>query len=343
MGTTIGTIARLFFRRPAQWGAAALLIAAVCCSSPSELTLKKDELLTCAATGAMDGRPGAVVVMDVRTGRIRAMVQEETAVGWAFPPGSLVKLVTAWKGIEEGSFGPETRFVCSGSALLSGIQYQCWYPPGHGDLDLVHAIAYSCNLYFLSLGDRIGPDSTYRALAELGFGKKTGINLPGEEAGRLDPPAEGLGRRYLIGDTDAVTATPVQVITYLSALVNGGSVWVPTVTDTAGEIAAFSPKLARRIDVSRAGPVIVKGMRDAASYGTATNAAVEGHEIMGKTGTGSLLGAPWATHAWFLGFAPAESPEIAVVVFLYRGMGGRDAAPVAREVFRAYFDEDGVP
>jgi penicillin-binding protein 2 len=326
------------FRRPARWGAALLLITVIGCSPSPKRTLEKDGLLLSAAAAALDGRPGAVVVMDVRTGRIRAMTDEGTAARMAFPPGSLVKLVTAWKGIEEGAIDPETRFVCRGSADLAGIRYRCWYPPGHGDLDLVHGIAYSCNLYFLSLGDTVSLDATYRGLIELGFGKKTGINIPGEEIGKVSPPTDTRDRNYLIGDTDAVAATPVQVITYLSAMVNGGNIWVPKVTYSSREIAAFRPTLARSINVSRAGPIIAKGMRDAVGYGTATEAAVAGHEIMGKTGTGAVVDAPWATHAWFLGFAPAESPEIAVIVFLSHGMGGRDAAPVAKEVFRAYFE-----
>jgi cell division protein FtsI/penicillin-binding protein 2/regulator of extracellular matrix RemA (YlzA/DUF370 family) len=333
---------RFLHRRLGPWGAAALFIALVSCSPSPEATLEKDTRLREAAIDAMDGRPGAVVIMEVGTGRIRAMTGEETAVEWAFPPGSLIKLVTAWKAMEEGTLSPGKRFVCTGSARFSETEYPCWYPPGHGDLDLVHGIAYSCNLYFLSLGDTVPADTTYRGLAELGFGKKTGVNLPGEAAGRVSPPG-GPGRDYLIGNTDTVTATPLQVITYLSALVNGGSVWVPAVTGSSDEIASFSPRLARRIDASRAAPVIAKGMRDAVRYGTATMAAVERHEVMGKTGTGTLLGVPWETHGWFLGFAPAEAPEIAIVVFLYRGMGGEDAAPVAREVFREYFEEGANP
>jgi len=333
---------RFPFRRLGPWGAAALFIAVISCSPSSEAVFEKDLLLETAAIEAMDGRPGAVVVMDTGTGRVRAMAGEETAVGWAFVPGSLIKLVTAWKALEEGTLSPDRRFTCGGSALFSGTEYPCWYPPGHGDLDLVHAIAFSCNLYFLSLGDVVSPETTYRGLVELGFGTRTGINLPGEVSGRVRPP-DGLGRYYLIGNTDAAVATPLQVITYLSALVNGGNVWVPAVTRSADEIAAFRPRLARRVDVSRAAPIIAKGMRDAATYGTAVPAAIEGHEVMGKTGTGALLGAPWETHGWFLGFAPADHPEIAVVVFLYRGMGGEDAAPVARSVFRAYFGEGGEP
>lgn len=330
------------FRRLGPWGAAALFIAVISCSPPSEAVFEKDLSLETAAIEAMDGRPGAVVVMDTGTGRIRAMVGEETAVGWAFTPGSLVKLVTAWKALEEGTLTPDRRFTCGGSALFSGTQYPCWYPPGHGDLDLVHAIAFSCNLYFLSLGDTVSPDTTYRGLVGLGFGTRTGINLPGEAAGRVSPSG-GAGRDYLIGNTDAVVATPLQVLTYLSALVNGGNVWVPTVTRSADEVKAFRPRLARKVDVSRAATVIVKGMRDAVAYGTAAPAGVEGHEVMGKTGTGALLGARWETHGWFLGFAPADRPEIAVVVFLYRGMGGEDAAPVAGSVFRAYFGEGTNP
>lgn len=329
------------FRRLAPLGAAALFIVGASCTPPAEGILATDVRLTEAAEAAMDGRPGAVIVMDVRTGRIRAMVGEEAAVRWAFPPGSLVKLVTTWKALDERLVAPETRFVCRGSAWFPDGERLCWYPPGHGDLDLVHAIAYSCNLYFLSLADTVSPEATYRGLAELGFGKKTGINLPGEAAGRLSSTSGGRG--YLIGDTDAVTATPLQVVTYLSALINGGSVWVPTVTGSADEIAAFKPTLARRVEVRRAAPIILKGMRDAVAYGTATEAAVEDHEIIGKTGTGELLRIPWETHAWFLGFAPTDCPEIGVVVFLSRGMGGKDAAPIAREVFRAYFAEDNDP
>jgi cell division protein FtsI/penicillin-binding protein 2 len=340
---TTGVYVRALFRRPLRWGAAALLLVAVGCScSPDEL-FREDARLRAAAVEALDGRPGAVIVLDVGTGRVRAIAGEDTAVRWPFHPGSLVKLVTVWKGMEEGTLDPGYRFTCRGAALFSGTEYHCWYPPGHGDLDLVRGIAYSCNLYFLSLGDRMSPVDTYRGLAELGFGKKTGVNLPGEVSGSLAGPADGTDRRYLIGDTDAVTATPLQVITYLSALVNGGSVWVPVVTGTPDEIAVFRPRLARKIGVMRAAPVLVKGMRDAVTYGTAVKAAVEGHEVMGKTGTAGLPGAPWETHGWFLGFAPAESPRVAVLVFLYRGMGGPDAAPTAARVFRAYFDEETGP
>jgi cell division protein FtsI/penicillin-binding protein 2 len=230
--TTTGVYVRALFRRPLRWGAAALLLVAVGCScSPDEL-FREDARLRAAAVEALDGRPGAVIVLDVGTGRVRAIAGEDTAVRWPFHPGSLVKLVTVWKGMEEGTLDPGYRFTCRGAALFSGTEYHCWYPPGHGDLDMVRGIAYSCNLYFLSLGDRMSPVDTYRGLAELGFGKKTGVNLPGEVSGSLAGPADVTDRRYLIGDTDAVTATPLQVITYLSALVNGGSVWVPAVTGT---------------------------------------------------------------------------------------------------------------
>jgi penicillin-binding protein 2 len=328
---------RSLFRRPLIGGVALLFLLAPGCGPGPGQALKNDALLEKAATDALAGRAGAVIVMDVKTGRIRAMVGRDIATRWAFPPGSLVKLVSVWKGIEERRISPETRFRCTGSAVISGTTYECWYPPGHGDLNLVRGIAYSCNLYFLSLAETLGADATHRGLSELGFGEKTGINLPQEETGRLFPPDPAFAREYVIGDTDNVTATPLQVIVYLSALVNGGSVWVPRVTPTEEDIGSFSPKLKKKVDVSRAAPILAEGMRDAAAYGTAVKGAPEGHEIMGKTGTGEFLGSSWATHAWFLGFAPVDNPEIAVVVFLYHGRGGEDAAPVAREVFRVYF------
>jgi penicillin-binding protein 2 len=328
-------------RRLPYVGVAVLLLLSWGCGGRASETERMDRLLAAAAAKALGDRTGAVVVMDVKTGRIRAIAGEDVAVGWAFPPGSLVKLVTVWEGLEEEKISPDTRFTCTGKAVLSGKEFTCWYPPGHGELDLVHGIAYSCNIYFFSLAEIIGPDVTYRGLVRLGFGERTGVNLPMEEPGRLLPSDPVLSHEYVIGDTDKVTATPLQVITYFSALVNGGKVFVPTVTPTPRDVARFVPTLKKTIDVSRAAPIIARGMRGAATYGTATEASVEGHEIMGKTGTGGFLGSDWATHAWFVGFAPADDPRIGVVVFLYRGTGAVDAAPAAREVFRTFFGEGG--
>jgi penicillin-binding protein 2 len=316
--------------------------------------LEMDRKLYEAAEKGLGDVKGAVIVTDPTTGRIRAVVERGVSILEPYPPGSLVKLVTVWVGLERGLISPETVYGCTGSVTLSGRELTCWYHGGHGELNLVKAICYSCNVYFYNVAERMGAVYTYLGLKELGFGGATGIELSGgggldgvESRGTLLPPDPALFHDYVIGDTDLIAATPLQVITYLSALVNGGRVFRPCITKTKEELSSFTPKMVRRVEVSRSEGVIKEGMLGAIRFGTAVKAGrgvIDGGiEVIGKTGTGGFSGTDTATHGWFLGFAPKERPEIGVLVFVYRGTGGEDAAPIAREVFRAYFgiEDDG--
>jgi len=304
-----------------------------------------DEEIAKAAREALDGVDGVAVVMDLDTGRILALeggaVDDTEQLGAldlaarrAFPPGSLVKLVTAWKALESGAVTGDETFFCDGSVLSPGSDVSCWDPRGHGNLDLVRAISVSCNLYFADMGDALGADGTYRGLLELGFSKKTGIPIGSEVPGRVEPPPGGDDAAYAAGDGPWVTATPLQVLTGIAALVNGGVLLTPyrSGPDDADE---FMPPRGR-VEVTVSRDILREGMREAVKNGTAKKAAVDGMEILGKTGTGGFMDGSGLTHGWFVGFAPADRPEIGVVVFIYRGLGGEDAAPVAHDIFSAY-------
>ena len=303
--------------------------------------LKKDSLLYEASIEALGDKEGAIVINDPSSGRIRAILGEELAVRSAFPPGSLIKLVTVWAGLEDGVIDPNMVFECNESVLLSGKHFSCWDTRGHGQLDLIRAISHSCNVYFYNLSHITGAERTYLALRDLGFGEKTGINIKMEDSGGILPPGSDDIEDYAIGDTDKITATPTQVITYLSALVNGGKIFYPKVTPDKRAIASFEPKIKKVVGVSRSETVIKRGMLEAVKYGTASRANIEDFKIIGKTGTGGFLGSSDRTHGWFIGFHPQKNPEIGVLVFIYRGTGGEDAAPVARDIFEEYFRIEG--
>ena len=333
----------------------------------------QDKSLHDAAITALGDREGAIIIIDPRSGRVRAIVGggsvenggdggdgvsgvggvddgdrvvlsgEDIAVRMSFPPGSLVKLVTAWAGLESGAIDPDTVYECTGKVEFDGEggAFSCWDPRGHGELNLVSAIAYSCNIYFYNLAGVTGAMPTYDALKRLGFGEKTGINLSGEVEGTIIPPDPDHFRDYVIGDTDNITATPLQIIVSLSALVNGGYLFVPRVVETPEEICDFIPEIKRKVEVNRSLAILKTGMLESVRYGTGKPSGIEGIDIFSKTGTGGFVGPVKKTHGWFVGFAPARMPEIAVLVFVYRGRGSEDAAPIAREVFEAYFEMTG--
>ena len=167
-----------------------------------------------------------------------------------------------------------------------------------------------------------------------------------------------LGETWTIGDTynfaigqGFVATTPLQMVGVTTAIANGGDVMVPRVVrevvDATGKtILPIAPKVARHLSISDDNLATFReGMRQAVSWGTANSAAVSGVSVAGKTGTAEfgpdLGGGTYASHAWFTGFAPAEDPEIAVVVFLEQGNGAKNAAPLAGRILNYYFHRGG--
>lgn len=273
-----------------------------------------------AATRALGGRAGCVVAMDPRDGRLLALVNPRTAVGTAYPIGSLAKLVTAMAGLSAGVVDGSRVLTCRGRE--NGRI--CWHV--HGRVGLEEAIAQSCSLYFFRVGLDLGDDRLMRAFRRAGFGHSTGSGLAGEQAGTLRSPRNRLELEDLAyGDTAALQATPLQVASFIGGIANGGSRLRPNLgPGNAGPLGMVG-------DV-RSVEQVKSGMRRAVLAGSAREANVPSLSIFGKTGTATHVTAPHRRHGWFAGF----SDGLVVVAFLKDGTGYTSAAPVARRVFEAW-------
>lgn len=209
-------------------------------------------------------------------------------------------------------------------------------------LNLTEAIAYSCNYYFGSLGERLNEPAFVSVLSEFGFGRKTGINADGESPGKL--LRNGWRPQNAIGESDNFLATPIQIINAYSALMNGGHLLMPIVAGPSHFVPQPQANLTIKEDQRE---IIVKGMRGAVRYGTAETAGLyklPGY-IFGKTGTATQING-FRSQGWFIGFASDASEEndsrggpervkLAVLVFLARAHGS-EAAEIARPIFEAF-------
>jgi len=277
----------------------------------------------------------------------------------SYAPGSIFKLIMAAAGLESGFLGEGTFVDCEGTAVYYGRVFHC-VKDGHGRIGLENAIAKSCNIFFYELGRRLGISRIAEHAAILGLGEKTGIDLPGERSG-IVPSPEWKRRTqeepWFLGETipvsigqGALSATPLQILRAVSAFANGGILVTPHLLYSAekSEVNQEWPK--PQIPVSESSlRRIREGMwRSVNHAGTGYNAAIPGLGICGKTGTAQIVSketqkrVPGVAddHAWFAGFSTKENPEIAVVVFVeHGGTGGAAAAPLARKMFKAFYDK----
>jgi penicillin-binding protein 2 len=269
-----------------------------------------------ASRRAVAGTAGAVVAMDPRTGRVLAVVNPARALFNAYTPCSVFKIVVAIAGLSEGVITPETTHVC---------QKGCWMWPGHGTIDLRRALAVSCNPYFERVGEQLGYERIQKYAHLLGLGEPTGVNLTGETAGRVpvSVPPEAVG--HLSSHAAGIATSAMQLAVLLSATINGGVVFQPQV----GGPDAFVPKERWRLPEGTRTDGLTEGFISAVNEGSATSAFDPDVMVAGKTGTCSSLG-------WFASFAPADNPELVLVVFLPRG-SGHAASAVAGRIYQQLY------
>jgi penicillin-binding protein 2 len=282
---------------------------------------------------------------------------QNRAIQNSYSPGSVFKLIMAHTGLEEGLLDDDPAVVCHGSAIYYGRVFHCADKKGHGALRLEQAIARSCNIFFYELGRRLGISKIAEHAHALGLGERTGVDLPGERIGVMPSPEWKLNAqhsKWYLGETisvsigqGAVSTTPLQITRAVSAIATGGLVATPHLllrAETGGGVKWPVRRIAITEERTRR---IREGMWESVnSGGTGHNAAIPGLDICGKTGTVQVVGnenkqlmrEDSEDHSWFAGFASRDNPEIAVVVFIeHGGKGGVVAAPVAKEVFAAYF------
>ncbi len=338
---------------------------------------------------------GAAVVMKVQTGEILGMtskpsfdpnlfssgisVQEwrklilnnqhplqNKAIDGQYPPGSIYKIVAAYAALEEKAVTPEETVFCPGYFKMGRRRYRCWNRGGHGDVNLHDALVQSCDVYFYTVGTRMGIDTLSRYAKMLGLGDLTHINLIGEKPG-LAPTKEwklkNRGEEWLIGETVSASigqgfnlVTPLQHARLVATMANGGMVLKPylvrKIMDKDGRVVKdIFPDIQHKLESH---PNTIPAIREALlgvvneNRGTGRRARLKKIKVAGKTGTAQVVrmkAGPqdkdipykYRDHAWFVGFAPYENPEIAVAVIVeHGGHGGSAAAPLVRQIIEAY-------
>lgn len=312
-----------------------------------------DAALQQAATDALGQRQGTIIVMDAQSGRIRALVNPHAAFAEAAMPGSTMKPFTALAALRAGLIDPDSRTVCPGRFTGLDFSLPCVHADHLPPFTPSQAIAYSCNYYFATLGQRLGRDDLIQTLRSFGFGQ---LAAPSEVAGSLRPCEIGntarmahraaaqsdCSARAAVGESDHVQVTPIQLLTAYTALVNGGHLFQPRLRNDGQPDAIERAK----IEINpRHRAIIADGMAGAVRYGTARHAHLDSLPlyILGKTGT-SIPPKGFRANGWFVGFAAGPQPkgepqaadiDLAVLVLVQRSHGA-DAAALSRSIFEAY-------
>lgn len=344
----------------------------------------------------MSDQVGTVIAMEPKTGKILAILNnpsfdpeifargvsteewnrlindpnhplEDKALKGQYPPGSTFKMIPALGALKENFVTPWSQFYCSGSLKVGGRKFRCHKPGGHGFVDLHKAIVYSCDVYFYSIGIKLGIERLAKYARIFEFGKPTGLNINDEKSGLV--PDEiwkqkrfGKQSSWVIGDTASYSIgqgfgliTPIQLAKYTAAIANNGYIIKPYIvekiqnvegqivelhkTETTSKLP-FSKDQLKAIQYGMLGVVEEKG-------GTAYASRIKDIQMAGKTGTAQVIRQEanaldsikkeFQDHAWFTAYAPFENPQIVVSVLIeHGGHGGSVAAPIAKNIIQKY-------
>ena len=340
------------------------------------IDVKTGELLSMVSLPTFDGN---VFSGPITEGTLLDLIESpgkplvNHAISDRYAPGSTFKTIVASAALQEGIASTSTTIVSRGYINVENefdpnvvYVYRDWAPLGV--LDFYDGIAMSSNVYFYYLAGGFA-DEGFRGLGAekvaeyaraFGLGSLTGIDVAGESDGLVPDPdwkRETLGETWTIGDTynfgigqGYVATTPIQMLRAITAIANGGTLVTPHVVaeyeDSLGNTLEALAPASSTVPVDAANLQYVReGMRQSVTSGVASNASVAGVAVAGKTGTAEFGAVrddgTYETHGWFVGYAPADDPEIAIVVFLQRGVGGSDASPAAARIFDYYYSGDG--
>ena len=351
-----------------------------------------------AAEEALGARAGAVVAMDPGTGEIIALTSHPNydpnlfprgiapkdwvrlsndpshplynrAIQSVYPPGSTFKVIVSLAGLDSGLIKLDDKVTCAGSIKSGKKSFRCWKKEGHGTLTFHRGLVESCDVYFYTMGDRIGFDRVAQYARNMGLGSITGVSLTDEKAGLIPTVAwkkEKVGEPWYPADNymnsigqGFILVSPIQACQMIGAIANGGLFYKPyllkqTRNRETGVVKKTRPDRKGRIILDSAAlEEVRKALFGVVNEpgGTAHGAATPLATVAGKTGTaqviaqkipGQKLFGKQQDHAWFIAYAPAEKPQIAVAVLVeHGGHGGAAAAPIARKVIEEYLKNDG--
>lgn len=363
------------------------------------LTLTLDERVQQVAENYFQNRVGSAVALDPKTGQILALVsapsydpnlfsRRMTGAQWAsivdnpfrplqnraiqnvYSPGSAFKVFLAAEGLAQGYVTPETKVFCPGYAVFYGRAFRCHKKGGHGWVNLHDAIRESCDIYFYTLGKKMGIDKIAEAARKFGFGQPTGLDLPNEKSGLV--PSEAWSEKvrkthWYPSETISVAigqgpilVSAVQLARGLAGLINDGRfprphLFLSAQDPQSGSRFEYVNETEERMKID---PAVAARIEDAMwavvnePGGTAYSSRLPGADLCGKTGSvqvvaqkdtkkESSLPLEKRDHAWFIGFAPRHDPKIVVVVFVEHGQHGSSAAaPLAHDMVATYL---GIP
>lgn len=261
-----------------------------------------------------------------------------------YEPGSVFKIITTASAFEEGVVTLNDQFFCPGYKLVEDRRIHCHKRTGHGSEDFTQGIMNSCNPVFIELGLRIGVDSFYKYFKQFGLLERTGIDLPGEAVTIMhDKKNVGPVELATVSFGQSFQVTPIQLTTTVSSLINGGNRITPhfgvSVRDDQGNLVeTLRYDVKEGIVSSETSAILRDVLEKVVSEGSGKNARIEGFSIGGKTATSQTL--PRSANKYissFLGFAPADNPQVLVMVIINdpQGIyyGGTIAAPVAKDIF----------
>jgi penicillin-binding protein 2 len=292
----------------------------------------EDLIIRRAAVEALGPYNGSVVVVDPSNGRILTMVNQRIALGGGFQPCSTVKISVALAGLAEKAVDPTEK------VRLGGMR-----------MDMTYALAHSNNLYFATLGEKLGYQKVAYYAHLFGYGEKAGLNIPGEQPGHYPqaPPKNG-GVGMLTSFGEEIQQTPLQLAALMSAIANGGTLYYLQYPHTPEEVQNFEPKVKRDLNIANVLPGVREGMLAAVLYGTGRLSYDAGGDEtpLGKTGTCDDHTNP-SRIGWFVSYADETHPKIALAVLLRgntRRVKGPTAAQVAGGIYRRlraqnYFSE----
>jgi penicillin-binding protein 2 len=365
--------------------------------------LTLDRKLQQTAYEALQGKEGTIVVIDVHSGAILAMAStpafdpnvfargikgdewralikdrlrplSNRAIQGQYPPGSTFKVVMAIAGLEEEAIQPDTKISDPGFFPFGNRNFRDWKKEGHGAVDLHKSLVESCDVYYYTLGTRLGVDKIAKWARAFGLGEKSGALLDDEKTG-LVPDTEWKRKRFrqpwYPGETPSVaigqgylTVTPLQLANMMAAVANGGTLYRPRLVSKVETIEGQrvyeqGPEVIRNIGLK---PATLTRVRDAltdvvqGAAGTGKAARSPMITLAGKTGTAQVVEMKGAylkseqlayftrDHAWFVSYGPADKPEIAIAVLIeHGGHGGSAAAPMAKMVAEKYAEMKNSP
>lgn len=261
-----------------------------------------------------------------------------------YEPGSTFKVITAAAGLSEGVVTPESSFSCPGFIIVDDRKIRCHKVSGHGSQDFTHTMMNSCNPALITVGLRLGLDSYYSYFESFGLKKKTGIDLPGE-AGTIMHKKENMGNVELatVAFGQSFQITPIQLLTTVSSIINGGNRITPhfgvKTLDSEGNVAeVFEYPVTEGIVSEETSATMREILEKVVAEGSGKNGKVEGFQVGGKTATSQTLPRGSGRYiASFIGFAPADDPQVIALAIVNNPQGvyygGQVAAPIIRQLY----------